>query len=62
MSESPRDVHLLRMWLLVIAVLHWVCFFLMVHATPPRKSADAPLVPSNYARAVIPGWNNPASF
>jgi hypothetical protein len=61
MSESPRDVHLFRMWLLVIAVLHWVCFFLMVHTTPPRKSADAPLAPSNYADAVGPGSNTTAS-
>jgi hypothetical protein len=52
MTESPRDVHLLRMWLLVIAVLHWVCFFLMVHATTPRESATSPPVFSNFAQSV----------
>lgn len=54
MPESPRDVHHLRMWLLVIAVLHWVCFFLMVHATSPRESATSPAVFSNLAQNVSP--------
>ena len=40
------------MWLLVIAVLHWMCFFLMVHATTARKSAKVPAAVSNFARSV----------
>jgi hypothetical protein len=37
----------------VIAVLHWVCFFLMVHATTTaRKSAEAPAAVSNYAHSI----------
>lgn len=62
MSESPRDVHLFRMWLLVIAVLHWVCFFLMVHATTPRESATSPPAFSNFAQSAGPDVSaDPAS-
>jgi hypothetical protein len=40
------------MWLLVIAVLHWMFFFLMVHTTTARKSAKVPAAVSNFARSV----------
>jgi hypothetical protein len=55
MCDSARDVHRCRMWLLVIAVLHWVCFFLMVHATTTaRRSAEAPAPVSNFAQHMDP--------
>jgi hypothetical protein len=62
MLESQRDVQLCRMWLLIIAVLHWVCFFLMVHATTPRESATSPPAFSNLAQSVSPDASaDPAS-
>jgi hypothetical protein len=54
MCDSAREIRLCRMWLLVIAVLHWMCFFLMVHATTVRKPVKAPAAVSNFARSVEP--------
>ena len=52
MCDSARDIRLCRMWLLVIAVLHWMFFFLMVHATSARKSVKVPAAVSSFARSV----------
>ena len=52
MCDCARDIRLCRMWLLVIAVLHWMFFFLMVHATTARKSVKVPAAVSNFARSA----------
>ena len=54
MVGSNREAHQWRMWMLVIAILHWVCFFLMVHATTAPKSAEAPAWVSNFAQGRAP--------
>jgi hypothetical protein len=63
MCDSVRDIRLWRTWLLVIAVLHWVCFFLMVHTTTAaRRSAKVPAPVSNFARSVEPFTDRTPSF
>jgi thiosulfate reductase cytochrome b subunit len=55
-AAEARQVHWCRMWLLAIAVLHWIVFYLMTQAAPEASSGTLTRARSLLCLFVEPHW------
>jgi hypothetical protein len=56
MTETQQLERFCRMWLLAIAVLHWVVFFLLVQTTPSWLTKRSTAVTQTHYASAVATW------